>query len=121
MEEARSCLSGNDIIANQVEYSVLHRSVERDVIPYCLQHRITVMAHRPLARGVLSSNKILQEIGEKYERTAAQVALNWLITREGVIAIPKAINPDHLEQNAGAAGWTLSGEDIEKISSHFRQ
>ena len=121
MEEARSCLSGNEIVVNQVEYNVLHRSAERDVIPYCLQHRMTVMAHRPLARGVLSSNKFLQEIGEKYEKSAAQVALNWLINREGVIAIPKAVNTDHLEQNAGAAGWILSGGDTEKISTHFLQ
>jgi diketogulonate reductase-like aldo/keto reductase len=121
MEEARSHLSGNEIVANQVEYSLLHRSAERDVIPYCRQHRMTVMAYTPLARGGLSSNKFLQEIGGKYGKTAAQVALNWLIAREGVIAIPKAVNLDHLEQNAGAAGWKLSEEDFEDISSHFRQ
>jgi len=120
MEEARSHLSKNEIVANQVEYSLLARSVEREVLPYCLQHRITVMAHKPLARGVLSRNKFLQEIGKRYEKTAAQVALNWLIAREGVVAIPKAVNLDHLEQNAGAAGWGLSEEDIEHISSHFR-
>jgi diketogulonate reductase-like aldo/keto reductase len=80
-----------------------------------------VMAHRPLARGVLSSNRFLHEIGEKYGKTAAQVALNWLIAREGVIAIPKAVNSDHLEQNAGAAGWKLSEENLENISSHFHQ
>jgi len=121
MEEASSHLSGNEIVVNQVEYSVLHRSAERDVIPYCRQHQMTVMAHRPLARGVLSSNRFLHEIGEKYGKTAAQVALNWLIAREGVIAIPKAVNSDHLAQNAGAAGWKLSEDDLENISSHFHQ
>ena len=120
MEEVRSHLSKNNIVVNQVEYSLLDRGVERDVLPYCTQHQMTVMAHRPLARGVLSRNKFLEEIGKRYDKTAAQVALNWLIAQEKVIAIPKAVNLDHLEQNAGAAGWELSEEDMEHISSHFR-
>ena len=119
MEEARGCLSRSEIVANQVEYSLLARSAERDVLPYCRQHQMTVMAHRPLARGTLSRNKFLEEVGKKYDKTAAQVALNWLIAQEEVIAIPKAVNLDHLEQNAGAAGWKLSEEDMEYISSHF--
>jgi diketogulonate reductase-like aldo/keto reductase len=62
----------------------------------------------------------LQEIGKKYDKTAAQVALNWLLARKQVIAIPKAVKLDHLEQNAGAVGWELSKDDIERISAHFR-
>jgi len=119
MEEARSCFSKNEIVVNQVEYSLLARSIERDVLPYCVEHRITVMAHRPLARGELSRNKFLQEIGKRYEKTAAQVALNWLVAKEQVIAIPKALNLEHLEQNAGAVGWRLSKDDVEQISSYF--
>lgn len=120
MEEARSCLYENEIVVNQVEYNLLARSIERDVLPYCVRHQITVMAHMPLARGGLSRNPFLQEIGKRYEKTAAQVALNWLIAKEKVIAIPKAVNPDHLVQNADAAGWELSKADMEQISSHFR-
>jgi diketogulonate reductase-like aldo/keto reductase len=120
MEAARSCLSKNEIVVNQVEYNLLARSIERDVLPYCVGHQMTLMAHMPLARGGLSRNEFLQGIGKKYEKTAAQVALNWLITREQVIAIPKAVNLDHLEQNAGAVGWELSKDDMEHISSHFR-
>ncbi len=119
MEEARSYLSKNEIVVNQVEYNLLARGIERDVLPYCVQHQITVMAYRPLAGGELSRNKFLREIGQRYQKTASQVALNWLITRENVIAIPKAVNPEHLEQNAGAAGWELSKDDIERLSSHF--
>lgn len=119
MEEARSCLSKNEIVVNQVDYSLLARSIERDVLPYCVRHQITVMAYRPLAGGGLSRNKFLQEIGQRYQKTAAQVALSWLVAREQVITIPKAVKLDHLEQNAGAVGWKLSKDDIERISSHF--
>jgi diketogulonate reductase-like aldo/keto reductase len=119
MEEARSYLSKNDIVVNQVDYSLLARSIERDVLPYCVRHQITVMAYRPLAGGELSRNKFLQEIGKRYEKTAAQVALNWLIAKGNVIVIPKSANIKHLEENAGATGWRLSQDDIEHISSHF--
>ncbi len=74
---------------------------------------------KPSAEGGLPQNEFLQEIGKKYGKTAAQVALNRLISKEPVIAIPKAINLGHLEENAGATGWALAPEDIESISSHF--
>jgi len=119
MEEARAYLSKNDVVVNQVEYSLLERNVERDVIPYCIRNQITLMAYTPLAKGKLSTNSFLREIGNKYDKTAAQVAVNWLIARQSVIAIPKAISIQHLEENAGAMGWRLADDDIERISSYF--
>jgi diketogulonate reductase-like aldo/keto reductase len=123
VEEARSCLSKNDIVVNQVEYSLLERNVERDILPYCTRHQITVMAYTPLAQGRPSTNDFLREIGIKYGKTAAQVALNWLIAKQNVIAIAKAIKIEHLEENAGAMGWRLAKDDEERPSScfvHFR-
>ncbi|MDI6806258.1 MAG: aldo/keto reductase [Candidatus Aenigmarchaeota archaeon] len=120
MEEARNYLSTNDIVVNQVEYSLLERSIERDVLPYCIKNQITVMAYTPLAKGELARNKFLREIGEKYGKNPAQVALNWLISKENVIAIPKAINLRHVEENVGAMGWRLSKSDVESISSYFK-
>ena len=119
MEEARAYLSKNDVVVNQVEYSLLERNVERDVLPYCIRNQTTLMAYTPLAKGKLSTNSFLREIGNKYDKTAAQVAINWLIARQNVIAIPKAISIRHLEENAGAMGWRLTDDDIERISSYF--
>jgi len=121
VEEARSYLSKDNIVVNQVEYNLLERSIERDVLPYCTRQQMTVMAYTPLASGRLSKSKFLLEVGKRYEKTAAQVALNWLIAKERVVAIPKAVNIDHLEENAGAMGWRLSQDDIEHISSYFGQ
>ncbi len=119
MEEARSHLSKNDIVVNQVEYSLLERSIEKDILPYCRKEKITVMAYTPLAKGKLARNKFLEEIGKKYGKTPAQVALNWLISKENVVAIPKAINLAHVKENAEAMGWRLSKDDLELISSLF--
>ncbi|MCD6515013.1 MAG: aldo/keto reductase [Candidatus Odinarchaeota archaeon] len=119
MEEARSYLSKEDIVANQVKYNVYDRSVERDILPYCQKEGITLMAYTPLAKGNVSTDKTLIEIGKKYGKTATQVALNWLISKDMVIAIPKAIRIEHIEENAGAMGWRLSEEDIRYIEQRI--
>jgi len=119
MEETRSYFSNSEIVANEIDYSLLVRGKEKEVLPYCQKHKITVLAYRPLARGRLAQNEFLRNIGKKYHKTAAQVALNWIITKDGVIPIPKAVNQAHLEENAGAMGWRLCQEDIESMADHF--
>jgi diketogulonate reductase-like aldo/keto reductase len=63
--------------------------------------------------------KLLQQIGEKYDRTPAQVALNWLIA-QGVIPIPGAKTAQQAIQNAGALGWSLSEEDFSQLERATR-
>ncbi|MEM4497732.1 MAG: aldo/keto reductase [Nitrososphaerota archaeon] len=126
IEEARSYLSHADIVANQVEYSLYERSIERDLIPYCYEKGITVVAYSPLGQGKLyrelSSSRpskrvrVLREIAERYSKTPIQVALNWVIWREHVITIPKSIRKEHLEENAGAAGWRLDEMDYKFLA-----
>ncbi len=59
----------------------------------------------------------LQQLGETYDKTPAQVALNWLIAQGDVIPIPGAKNAKQAQENAGAMGWLLSDEDVKKLSS----
>jgi diketogulonate reductase-like aldo/keto reductase len=120
MEETRSCLKNNEIVVNQLPYNLLERDIEKETLPYCLANNITVMAYWPLATGKLTKDEYLAGIGRKYGKTPAQVAINWLISHKNVITMPKAVSPGHIEQNAGAANWRLSEEDIENISSHFK-
>lgn len=119
IEQARAYLSKTDIVVNQVEYSLIERRIEKDILPYCQKNKIIVMAYCPLARGILPKNQFLKEIGLKYGKTAAQVALNWLIGKDSVVAIPKAIKIEHLKENAESTGWRLSKEDIAQIEKHF--
>lgn len=122
LKEAQAALKGNDIVSNQVEYSVLVRDPENGLLNYCKQEHITLIAYSPLARGAIFEKKYealrkkLEGIGGKYGRSASQVALNWLIRREPVIAIPKASTAQHSEENAGAAGFRLSDRDIREIN-----
>ena len=124
IEEARSYLSTTDVVAIQAEYSLYNRKIEADLIPYCFRSGMTVVAYSPLARGALLADlkkpaerriQLLMELAEKYSKTPVQIALNWVIWHDQVIAIPKALQRQHLEENAGAAGWKLAKEDYDMI------
>lgn len=114
LEEAMSLTKKYEIVANEIEYNVENKSAEKDVIPFCERNNIKVIAYSPLARGNIKNNKILDEIGRKYNRTSVQVALNYLMRRS--IPIPKASSKDHIDEILGALGWNLSDEDYERIS-----
>ncbi|MGB7440267.1 MAG: aldo/keto reductase [Coleofasciculaceae cyanobacterium] len=64
--------------------------------------------------------RLLRELGEKYQRTPAQVSLNWLIAQGGIIPIPGAKNAEQAKQNAGALGWELSEEDAARLDQVTR-
>ena len=147
LEEARSALSRTDIVEDQVYWSLLHRTVEEETVPYCRKEGIAVLAWSPLDKGALSgkyhpghkptdeirkNSKIwrdenlvevqklvvaLREMGGRFGKTPAQVALNWLLRQPGtVVPIPGAKNPAQAEENAGAAGWSLSDSEVRRIS-----
>ncbi len=119
MKQAQSYIGTTEIQANEVKYNLKCRYDEKDLLPYCQKERITMIAYTPLEEGSLANSRLLQEVGKKYEKPAAQIALNWLICKENVVTIPKAINPGHLEENAAAIGWRMSQEDLERLSAAF--
>jgi diketogulonate reductase-like aldo/keto reductase len=127
MKEAQR-YTGNRIVANQIEYNLLVRNkgifntgMEKEIIPYCQENDILVIAYTPLARGRLVSPgyKILDELAQKYNKTRAQVAINWLISKKNVITIPKSISIKHLEENLGAIGWELEKNDVYRLDNEF--
>ena len=62
----------------------------------------------------------MEELASKYDKTKAQVALNFLTSEENVVAIPKADRAEHVRENCGASGWRLSKEDVKRISERFK-
>lgn len=128
VEEAQSSLSTTEIVANQVEYGLHNRSIEEDLLPYCERNGITITAYSPLGQGRLAMElkartrrtEILQELASRYMKTPIQIALNWVIWRESVITIPKASKKEHLEENAGAAGWRLTPSDYQALSESWK-
>ncbi len=135
---------GVPLAVNQVQYSLLVRKIESNGILETAQGLgVTILAYSPLAQGLLTGKytaehiptgarkldrrfgkeglrkiapvlSLLKQLGEQYEKTPAQVALNWLIAR-GVVPIPGAKNAEQARQNAGALGWNLSPEDVAEL------
>ncbi|ABL78344.1 aldo/keto reductase [Thermofilum pendens] len=121
IEEARACLSREDVAAVENKFSLLDRRDESSVVPYAEREGMLYLAYTPLEKGQLARDSFLAEVGRKYGKTAAQVALNWLIKLNPVVPIPKASSLAHVEENAGAMGWRLSDEDWRAISKRFSE
>lgn len=116
----------NDIIANQIEYNLQTREngsytqkMESEIIPYCRKQKINIIAYRPLANGDLATweNEILETLADKYKKTKAQIALNWLIGKEGIITIPKTTKSSHLRENLEAMEFKIDEDDIKLLDS----
>ena len=124
--QAQESLSKNSLASNQVEYNLMERSIEEDLLPFCEREKVTVIAYSPLARGQLAGSsrdnrwRTLDSIAAKYGKTRTQVALNWLICKEPVVAIPKAGRLEHVRENAGAVGWALQREDQDTLDMAFK-
>ncbi len=113
--EAQSILK-YPLVCDEVEYNLATRRVERNLLPFVEREGMTIIAYRPLAKGVLASHSMksaetLNRMALKYRKSVAQVCLNWLIAKEPVIAIPMTAKLSHLEENIGAAGWRMEPED----------
>ena len=125
MKEAQTALSKEEIVSNQVEYSLVDRAVEEEILPYCQHQRITLIAYSPLGQGRIARAKggpfnVIDEIGSRLGKSRSQVALNWLLRHESVVVIPKAGDKQHVRENAGAGGWSLSAKDSRAIDSAFQ-
>jgi diketogulonate reductase-like aldo/keto reductase len=125
LRKAQVALSKYRVVSNQVRYSLVDRSVEVDLLHYCAKNKITVIAYSPLACGINHIREkdprgILNKVAALAGKTEGQVALNWCISRENVIAIPKASSVEHVAQNCDASGWRLSSEQIRLLEEGIK-
>lgn len=115
LKRSQEAMKRYEIVANEVKYSLADRWPETSgLLDYMKKEKMALIAYTPLEKGSLARNKCLAEIGRAYGKTAAQVALNYLIWEDNVIAIPKASSRIHLEENFGAMGWRLSERDRKR-------
>ncbi len=117
--EAQEALPRSEIVSDQVRYSITHRSVESQLIPFCEKERITVIAYTPLDSGMMPQSRIPRGLLDKYDLTSAQVMLNWVTYKDAVMAIPKASRVEHVEANAASIRPRLSREDYQLLSKRF--
>jgi len=119
MEDLFRVPDGHRCATNQVRYSLDSRGMERDLLPWCEQRGMPVMAYSPLGgdSGSLVHDPALARVGATHDCSAAAVALAWAIRRGNVIAIPESGSPLHVKENAVALSLTLSPQEIEALDA----
>jgi len=109
-------LSDTPIFADQVPYSLSHRSyIKNGVLKYCQQNGILLTAYSPVDQGHLHVNESLRSIAAAHDATPYQIALAWLLGQPAVITIPMSLDPEHIAENWAAAEINLSVGEIEQL------
>jgi diketogulonate reductase-like aldo/keto reductase len=119
MVEANDSLKKYRLASNQMPYHLADRRMEKEILPYCRKENMALLAYVPLSHGKLTSSRVLSSIGQKYGKTAPQVALNWLLSQENVFPIPRASSRAHVMENIGSVGWRMSAEDRSELENAY--
>ncbi|MFN3657039.1 MAG: aldo/keto reductase [Pseudolabrys sp.] len=110
---------GDTLACNQVLYNLTRRGIEFDLMPWCRQRKVPVMASSPIEQGRLLGHPALREVAARRNATPAQVALAWAMRHDDVIVIPKAATLAHVDENLGALDLLLSHDDFTALDRAF--
>lgn len=101
-------------MVNQIE--IHPQSSKNDMLSYCEENNIQLVAWSPIMRGKLFSNNLMIDLAEKYKKTIAQIILRWHVQR-GIIPIPKSSNEERIKENLSIFDFELSNNDMRTIDS----
>jgi diketogulonate reductase-like aldo/keto reductase len=124
MKEASALPGGDEIVTDQVLYNLRRRGIEWDLLPWCRERGIAVMAyspieHSPTEQGGMLDKSQLKSVALRHGATPAQVALAWLLRQEGIVVIPKASNAAHVRENRAALDLTFTDKDLTELDRAF--
>ena len=121
MEDLLRVPDGPRCATNQVAYSLNNRRIEKDVLPWCKQHNIPVMAYSPLGgdKHLVVGDHTLVQVGTAHGCSAAAIALAWVIRSGNVIAIPESGSPAHVKENAVALSMALTPRDLQTLDAAY--
>ncbi|KAA3512705.1 aldo/keto reductase [Agrobacterium vitis] len=119
MEELFAVENGANCQANQILYNLSRRGVEYDLIPWCQEHGIAIMAYSPIEQGRLLRHPELIHVAKANQATPAQVALAFLLERDNVLPIPKTTATTRIEENRGSVDLELTEDDLARLDAAF--
>jgi diketogulonate reductase-like aldo/keto reductase len=121
MEDLFRVPDGPRCATNQVAYSLKNRNIERDLLPWCTQHNVPVMAYSPLGgdNNLVVGDRTLAQIGSAHQCAPAAVALAWVMRSGNVIAIPESGSPAHARENAAALSISLTPQDLQTLAAAY--
>jgi len=119
MEDLFRVAHGDRCATNQVPYNLGNRGIEHDLLPWCEQHGMPVMAYSPLGGPGASvlRDPTLARIGAAHNCSAAAVALAWTIRSGNVIAIPESGSAEHVKENAVALSLILAPDELRALDA----
>jgi diketogulonate reductase-like aldo/keto reductase len=113
--EQAVAMSDRPIVANQLLYNILERGrATPELLAFCRSHNITLVAYRPVERRQLAdqaTNEVVLRLARKYGCPVSHIAISWLIGQPGVVAIPKAVDRAHIDENLRATEVVLEPAD----------
>jgi len=119
LDELCAAPGGDRVAANQVLYNLTRRSIEWDLLPWCAKRRIAVMAYSPVEQAALLRDPQLRALATRIGRSPVQLALAWVLSHDKVIAIPKAGQLAHVDENFSAAECTLDAQVLAELDKIF--
>ena len=119
MAELQSVPGGEAVQTDQVLYNLTRRGIEYDLLPTLHEQGIPVMAYSPIEQGRLLRHPMIIAVANRNEATPAQVALAWLMTRDGVNVIPRACTREHVLENRAAVDLRLTEPDLRTLDEAF--
>jgi diketogulonate reductase-like aldo/keto reductase len=119
MEELIDLPAGDAVQTDQVLYNLTRRGIEYDLLPWCRERALPIMAYSPIEQGRLLGHSTLQLVADRHGVTSAQIALAWVLRQQGVIAIPKSSKPEHVQENRAALEIQLTQDDLKMLDQTF--
>jgi len=119
LEEWVRVPGGANVATNQILYNLTRRGPEFDVIPWCRERNISIMAYSPIEQGRMLGHKALADVAARHGATPAQIALAWLLRQDGMIVIPKASRKEHVREDFGALDVKLTDTDLADLDRAF--
>ena len=124
MKEALTLRGGEGIVTNQVLYNLPNRGIEWDLLPWCREQNVPIMAYSPLGSNAVEQQKIfsngtVRAIASRHIATPAQIAIAWLLRHPDVVVIPKASRPEHIRANRAALDIKLTDSELKELDDAF--
>lgn len=121
LKEARE-LSGSRVVSMQTEYNLANRGIEKECLPFCTDNGMSILAYSPLRwnHGLNDRERgLLERLCAKYAVNRNQIFLNWLIAHPAVIALTQTMSLTHIRENARAADFSMTPEDLRELGDVF--
>lgn len=119
MEELVALPDGAHCATNQVLYNLTERGIEWQLLQWCAQRAMPVMAYSPVGQGALVAHRKLATLAAPLGVTPAQLALAWTLRHPHVISIPQSSDRKHIDDNRSAAAIRLSPATLAELDSAF--